>query len=1142
MRLHKRWIALAVAPATVVLTAGLASAAVAARSTAPSGAQRTYVVILRDQNAALGARSAARHDAVRSQQAPVLSQLSSLGGTEIASTSLVNAVIVKTTAAGARALAGNPAVSRVVPNQLIPGPTLPQFSTTPGDASPGSTAASSAPVCSTDGSGTSADPQLNPEALDAINATSPGADGAGVTVALIADGLDTTNPDFQRNAAFASAGSAAGSPVVKEVDFSTDGINAPTPGGEAFLDASSIAAQANTTYNLNDVLASDHQITGGCYIKVQGVAPGANVLALKTFATTNETTTSAFLQAINYAVSAGAKVLNESFGSNDFPSLAADVYQQADNAAVKAGVTVVAASGDAGSNNTVSSPASDPNVISVGASTTYRGYEQSSFGGINVPGVGNGSYVDNNISDISSGGFSQTGSTVDLVAPGDQNWALCTANTTLYTDCTNVADTGAADLEFTGGTSEAAPLTAGAAADVIQAYAETHAGKDPSPALVKQILMSSATDIDAPATQQGAGLLNVAAAVKLAESIGNSSSTGALLVSPGQINVAQKPHGTTTKTISVTNTSSSSVSVSLSTRALTKEVGSDSGTFCLQPETGTSTTPPASCPANTGTMPIWSGVTEVYQTKTFTVPATSGASRLDFMADYPYTGQSSLLHVALFEPDGAYAMYSFPQGLADYADLQVANPPKGTWTAVFFTEQDGATTDGTGTTGRVQWRATTWQYASGSKISAKTLTVKAGQTASAKLTVVSPAAPGDTSESVVVSSGATKTSIPVTIRTVVPTTAKGGSFTGVVTGGNGRGIVAQASYYEFHVPKGAKNIHVDVKLATDPDDAVTAYLIDPTGQNLGYSTNVTLNGSLNIEIVTKAVDVYHARPVTGTWTLALQVDNAVSGSELSQPFKGTIGFGALPVTGSLPSGSKLTSGKTYTFKIKVRNSGSAPEAYFADPRLSSDEKITLPNANSSVTASDLTLPAPAPTTSTVFPYYFVPTQTTELHETVTGSAPVDFDSEYFPGDPDLEGVRTGDSASLTYSNAAISPGLWTLVPDEVGPFPSTGAPTVTAAATAAVITQAFDKAVRTSTGDFWSLINGLSAGDFAPVYVEPGKSATITVKIKVSGAVGSVHRGTLFIDDVTLVGLAAVFDYPNTDEVAALPYSYKVAK
>ena len=1145
MHLHKRWIALAVAPATVLVTAVPASVAIAAKSgtasaaSTASGAERTYIIILREQNSGLSARSAARREAVRSEQAPLLTQLRSLGGTEVASTSLVNTVIAKTTAAGARALAANPAVSRVVPNQVIPGPTLPELNSVPGDA-----AASSSPVCSTDGTGTSTDPQLNPEALNAINAVSPGADGAGVTVALIADGLDPTNPDFQRNAAFASSGSSAGSPVVTEADFSGDGVNAPTAGGEAFLDASSIAAQANTTYNLNTVLAPDHQITGGCYIKVQGVSPGASVLALKAFAQNNTTTTSGLMQAINYAVSSGAKVLNESFGQNNFPDLAADLWKQADDAAVKAGVTVVVASGDSGSTSTIASPASDPDVISVGASTTFRGYEQASFGGINVPGVGNGSYVDDNISDISSGGYTEAGTTVDLVAPGDQNWALCNSDDAQYSDCTNMADTGGADLELTGGTSEAAPLTSGAAADVIQAYASTHSGTDPSPALVKQILMSSATDIGAPATQQGAGLLNVAAAVKLAQSIGNSSATGAVLVSPGQVNVSQKPRGSTTKTISVTNTSSSSASVKLSTRALTKEVSSKSGSFCMQPKkTGTK-----KCPANTGTFPIWSGVTEVYQTEHFTVAKTSGTSRLDFVADYPFTDQTSLLHVALFEPGGAYAAYSFPQGLADYADLQVANPPAGTWTAVFFTEQNGATPGATGTTGTVQWRASTWQYASASAISPKTLTVAAGKTATAKLTVKSPAAAGDTAESVVVSSGSTKTTIPVTIRTVVPTTAKGGSFAGVLTGGNGRASVAQANYYEFRVPKGAKNIHADVKLANDPDDAVTAYLIDPSGQNLGYSTNITVNRSISEAISTRGVDVYHADPVSGTWTLALQFDNAVSGKELSEPFKGTIGFGALPITGSLPRGKALTKGKVYTYKIKVHNSGSAPEAYFADPRLTSTEKISLPNENSGtggVDAGDITLPLPAPsdTNPVPFPYYIVPTQTSELHETLTGSVPVDFDSAYIPGNPDLEGVRSGDNASLTYSNAEISPGIWTLIPTEIGPYPASGAPAAAAAARVTAEVRGFDRSVSSSTSDFWTAAEGLSnPANFAAAYVAAGKSATITVKIRVSGSTGSVQRGTLYIDDVTLAGLYVGFDYPDGDEIAAVPFSYKVAK
>ena len=87
--------------------------------------------------------------------------------------------------------------------------------------------------------------------------------------------------------------------------------------------------------------------------------------------------------------------------------------------------------------------------------------------------------------------------------------------------------------------------------------------------------------------------------------------------------------------------------------------------------------PTPDCPANTGAFPIWSGVLETYEEQTFTVPHTKGTSRLDFTSDYQFTGQGSLMHIALLEPDGTYAGYSIPQGLADFERIEVANPPAG---------------------------------------------------------------------------------------------------------------------------------------------------------------------------------------------------------------------------------------------------------------------------------------------------------------------------------------------------------------------------------------------------------------------------------------------------------------------------------
>jgi hypothetical protein len=190
--------------------------------------------------------------------------------------------------------------------------------------------------------GTVALPEKDPEAINVVNAPAAAAlgfDGAGVTVAYIADGVNSTNPDFQRNAAYASAGSPTGSAVLTQVNFTGDPSGTPTSGGEAFLDSSSIGAQGNATYNLATYVSPAHPTPQSpCDIKITGAAPGASILGLDVFSTTHDTTESNFIQAIDYAVGNGVKVLNESFGSNNFPDTALDTTRIADDDAVAAGV------------------------------------------------------------------------------------------------------------------------------------------------------------------------------------------------------------------------------------------------------------------------------------------------------------------------------------------------------------------------------------------------------------------------------------------------------------------------------------------------------------------------------------------------------------------------------------------------------------------------------------------------------------------------------------------------------------------------------------------------------------------------------------------------------------------------------------
>ncbi|MGH2389348.1 MAG: S8 family serine peptidase, partial [Chloroflexota bacterium] len=420
-----------------------------------------------------------------------------------------------------------------------------------------------------------------------------------------------------------------------------------------------------------------------CPIRILGMAPGAELVGLKVFGQTNATTTSAFVQAIDYAVNVDhVNVLNESFGGNPFPDLRNDPISLANDNAVAAGVTVTVSSGDAGAAGTIGSPGSQAGVITVGATTQFRAYTQVNASGINL---GNGGYLNNNIAALSSAGFTQLGPrTVDVVAPGDSGWALCTpsrSHVPAFSDCMNLAGTAPSSIELTGGTSESAPLTAGEAALVIQAYRSTHHGANPSPMVVKQIITSTATDLGIPATEQGAGLINSYRAVRAALSYRDTLATpspraGQLLITDTTAFTATAaPNAAEHFSFTVSNTGGQSQRVAPRLRTLGKTVFHASYTRYLDP---------VSAP---GIFYDQVGLARAYIEQDFRVPA--GVQRLNAAIAWQASAQpSSIVRLDLIDPSGRLAAFSDPQSStlsSGFGQVNVRNPGSGRWRAMIWT-------------------------------------------------------------------------------------------------------------------------------------------------------------------------------------------------------------------------------------------------------------------------------------------------------------------------------------------------------------------------------------------------------------------------------------------------------------------------
>lgn len=377
-------------------------------------------------------------------------------------------------------------------------------------------------------------PLVEPEARDVMNvdAAQQIANGSGIKVGIIADGIDVNLPDLIRT---------GGQHVVFDYqDFSGFGTNAPTDGRQAFLAAGIIASQGRQTYDLSGFVNPAHPLPPGCNIRIKGIAPGSSLAVLDVAGSNPRALRSQTAQAIRYAVNVDqVDVLDEPFVANPIPDTQDDPVSLANQAAVAAGVVIVVGSGDAGPFDNIGAPATSPDVISVGGTTTYRLYRQTTSYGAQLS---SGGWENDNISALSSSGITASyPGTVSVVAPADSGWSLCGSDTTAFFGCADI-DSGSNPPPIFGAnsTGASAAATSATAALVLQAYAQTHAGSLPSPALVKRIIVSTATDLGAPAEHQGAGLVNALKAVQLAESIGSSPQGSTLLVSQPALSATVK--------------------------------------------------------------------------------------------------------------------------------------------------------------------------------------------------------------------------------------------------------------------------------------------------------------------------------------------------------------------------------------------------------------------------------------------------------------------------------------------------------------------------------------------------------------------------------------------------------------------------
>jgi subtilisin family serine protease len=345
---------------------------------------------------------------------------------------------------------------------------------------------------------------VNANAVDAGHGIKSGslyaATGAGVTVALIDSGLTSAqHADLGANR------------VLAFVDFVNERPQAYDDNGHGTHVAGIVGGTGALSAR-----------------KYAGMAPGASLVSLKALDETGQGSIGNILKALDWVYTHGAqygiRVVNLSVGAAVTESYYADPLTLATKTLVDAGITVVAAAGNFGTNAAgalqwggVAAPGNAPWVLTVCAFSTLGTYD---------------------VADDTVASFSSSGPTAvdfaakpDLCAPGVGIVSMAAPESTLFhtgllaTPSWLLAGTAGPALPFLpyeslSGTSMAAPFVSGAVALMLEA----NPGLTPN--LIKALLEYTATSKPGvSALRQGAGFMNVAHAVALAGLAGQPGTT-----------------------------------------------------------------------------------------------------------------------------------------------------------------------------------------------------------------------------------------------------------------------------------------------------------------------------------------------------------------------------------------------------------------------------------------------------------------------------------------------------------------------------------------------------------------------------------------------------------------------------------------